>query len=180
MKKEILEVVEIPHGIEIEIDGNMLILKKNEKELKRKLVGFDIEKEGNKISLHCKKAGKKEKSLIMTGVAHIKNMIRGLEKNFEYKLEICAVHFPMSAGYDKNKNEFSIKNFLGETMPRTGKLPENVEVKIDGKIISISSFDKEAAGLAASVIERISKVRKKDRRIFQDGIFLIEKPGREL
>lgn len=179
MKKEIKEEIEIPEGIEVNIEGSLLKFKKENMEIDREFTGFSIKKEGNKLVLHHKKATKREKKLIMTTLAHIKNMIEGLNEGHTYKLEICAVHFPITASYDKTKKEFIIKNFLGESKPRTIKLPEKVDVEIDKNIITLSSYDIEAAGLAVSMIERISKVKNKDRRVFQDGIFLIEKPGRK-
>jgi len=176
--KEFSKEIEIPESVQAEIKGGVIIIKKEDNELKRKYAGFSIKKEDKKLVLYDKKATKRERKMIMTTLAHIKNMIKGLEEGFEYKLEICSVHFPMNVEYNKDKNEFIIENFLGETKPRVIKLPENVEVKIDSNIITINSHDKEAAGLAAAVIERLSKVKGKDRRIFQDGIYIISKSGK--
>jgi len=180
MRKEIIEEIKIPEEMTVEIVGDAIIIKKDNSELKRKFAGFSIKQEGNKLILYDKKASRREKNLIMTTLAHIKNMIKGLQERFEYKLEICAIHFPMNVTYDENKKEIIIKNFLGEVKPRTSKIPENVDIKISGNIITVSSYDKEAAGLASAIIERISKVKGRDRRIFQDGIYLTEKAGRKI
>ena len=50
--------------------------------------------------------------------------------------------------------------------------------KIDNQIIEVDSYDIEKAGQVATSIEKGSKVKNKDRRVYQDGIFIIEKPGR--
>jgi len=178
--KEFSKEIIIPEGIEAEAEPGAVIMKKQGKELRRAYTGFSIKKEPGKLILYDKKASKREKKMIMTTLAHIKNMIRGLEKGFEYKLEICSVHFPMSVEFNKDRHEIIIKNFLGETKPRTARLPEKVDVKIEGNIIKVSSCDIEAGGLTAAIIERLSKVKSKDRRIFQDGIYIIEKPGRQI
>ncbi len=179
-KKEISREINIPEGIEVQVEPGEIALKKDNKELRRKYSGFRMKKENGKLVLYDKSENKRKKKMIMTTIAHIKNMIKGLEKGFEYKLEICSVHFPMNAEFKQDKKEFIIKNFLGEVKPRIARIPENIEIKINGNIITISSYDIEAAGLAAAIIERLSKVRNKDRRVFQDGIFIVSKPGRTI
>ncbi|MDD5193887.1 MAG: 50S ribosomal protein L6, partial [Candidatus Nanoarchaeia archaeon] len=63
---------------------------------------------------------------------------------------------------------------------RVIRLIHGVSVKINKDIIELESADIEKAGLVASNIEKGTKIRFRDRRIFQDGIFMIEKPGRKL
>ena len=48
-----------------------------------------------------------------------------------------------------------------------------VELKKD--IVIVSGNDKEEVGQAAALIEQTAKVRGYDRRVFQDGIHLIQK-----
>ena len=86
-------------------------------------------------------------------------------------------HFPISIKF--NENEAIIKNFLGEKIPRKLKILDGVEVKLDNEIIMVSSCDKELAGQTAANFEKTTKIRNKDRRIFQDGIWLISKNGKE-
>ena len=178
MRKEIIEKVELPEGIKAEIDGNILRLKKDDKEITRKIPGLKIKIQDKEIEIKEEKATKNEKKLIKTIVAHIKNMIKGLNEDFIYKLKICSVHFPMSVNVEKQ--EVVIKNFLGEVKPRKAKIPEKVEVKVDKDMIIVKSFDKEAAGQTAANIEKTTRVRSKDRRVFQDGIFIVEKAGEEI
>lgn len=176
MKNELI----IPEGVEAEIDKNKLILNGKEGKNSREfnLGKINLEKKDNKIILSCEKATKKEKRIINTSIAHIKNMIYGIQKKFEYKLKICSSHFPMTVKIEGNKA--IIKNFLGEKVDRRVELPKNAEVKIDKEIITILSSDKEIAGQAAANLEKITKIRGRDRRVFQDGIYIINKAGREI
>jgi len=176
MKKEISEKIEIPAGLDIEIDGSRIKIKKEGKEAVREYFGFEIKKEDNFIVLHHKKATKKEKKLIKTTKAHIKNIILGFGKKFIYKLKICSVHFPMTVSIDKAKNEIMIKNFLGGVKPRAARIVTGAEVKIDKDNIIVESQNIEAAGQTAANIEKAIKITNKDRRVFQDGIYITEKP----
>ena len=182
MKKEkdnLVKEITIPEGIESRLKDNIIYIKKNDIELTRKfhpLIIVAIEK--NKITLSAKKNRRTEKKLLGTTYSHIINMIKVLEQGFTYKLQIVNVHFPMSMSYDKDKNELIVKNFLGEKKDRKIKLEDGINVKINKDIIELASCDIEKAGRAATRIEQGTKVRNKDRRVYQDGIFLIEKPGR--
>ena len=180
MKKSLSQEIEIPKEVEANIEENKLIVKGPEGENSREFnVGkINFEKKDNKIILSHEKATKKEKKIINTTIAHIKNMIKGVQEKFEYKLKICSSHFPMTVKIEENK--VIIKNFLGEKIDRKTKIPEGAEVKIEKDIITIISTDKEIAGQAAANFENITKIRNKDIRIFQDGIYIINKAGREM
>jgi len=180
MKKELYQKIEIPEGIEAEIAGRILKIRGPEGEIKKKFNANNLEfkKEDNKIILGNKKATKKEKKLMNTLVSHIKNMIKGVQEKFEYQLKICFSHFPITVEI-KDKGAI-IKNFLGEKIPRKTKIPEGAEVEIDKEIIKVRSADKELAGQVAANFEIATKIRKRDKRVFQDGIFIINKAGREI
>jgi len=176
MRKEIIEKIEIPAGIEVEIAVDELKFKKDGKTIERKFSGCSIRKEENFLVLECKKATKNEKKLLKTAKAHIINAIKGLENKHVYKLQICAVHFPMNITYDKTKHELVIKNYLGEVKPRIAKILPDTEVKVDKDIITVEGHDKEKTGQTAANIEKSVKASNRDRRVFQDGIYIIEKP----
>jgi large subunit ribosomal protein L6 len=131
--------------------------------------------EGSEIILSAE-GNKNDYKTIKSYVAHIKNMFHGLSENFVYKLEICNVHFPMTAKVEGSR--LVITNFLGEKTPRIANLVPGVEVKVQGNIILVSSPDRELAGQTAANIEKITIITKRDRRVFQDGIFITEKPAR--
>ena len=180
MKKEIFQEIEIPEGVEGKIVGNILTIKGKEGEIKRKfnINKITFEKKDNKIIIGNKKATKNEKKMINTISSHIRNMIKGVQEKFEYVLKICSSHFPMNV--EVVGNEAVIKNFLGEKIPRKSKIIENVDVAIKGDIITINSHDKELAGQTAANFETATRIRSRDRRVFQDGIFIINKDGRDI
>ena len=180
MKREIFEEIEIPEGVEANIEGSTLNVKGPEGENKRTFNtnNLSFEKKDNKIVIGNKKSTKKEKKMIYTIAAHVKNMLKGVKEKFEYELKIVFSHFPITAEYKDNK--VSIKNFLGEKVPREVPISKGVEVEIKKEQIIVKSVDKELAGQAAASLENATKVGARDRRIFQDGIYIINKAGKEI
>lgn len=180
MRREIFQEIEIPEGVEANIDGSSITIKGNKGENKRtfNVTNLSFEKRGNKIIVGNKKATKKDKRMMNTIQAHIKNMIKGVQEKFEYKLKVCFNHFPITV--EVKGNEGIIKNFLGEKTPRKLKIREGADVKVDKDIITIISTDKETAGKIAADFERATWIRMRDRRVFQDGIFITTKAGEEI
>lgn len=183
MRKDISETIEIPEGIDVEISkhvGWTVIIKKGSTEIKKlfKTIRIDIKKDGSKIHLQASKATKREKKLIKTIASHIKNMIRGLEEPWTYKLKICSSHFPMTVKLDRPNNKITIKNFLGRNKEKIVNLSAEVDVQIKGDIIELKGINKELVGQAAATIERSTRITKLDRRVFKDGIWIIEKAGK--
>jgi large subunit ribosomal protein L6 len=180
MKKELIKKIEIPEGIEVSINKDKVTVKNDGKKNEREfdLLSIKMEKKGNEIILEEKKASKKEKRRMNTIASHIKNMIKGVQEHFVYELKIAASHFPMTVKVEGNKA--LIKNFLGEKVDRICAIPKGAEVKVDGRAITVKSYSKEIAGQAAANFETATRITNRDRRTFQDGIFMINKAGKEI
>lgn len=170
-----VKTITVPEGIDIKINKREITIKKGEEELTldSRIEDLKVVKESNQILIERKDANKSDKKRINSLVSHIEGYLKGLEKNYEYKLQICSIHFPMTAKIEKEK--LVIKNFFGERKDRILALDPKVNVKIDNDIITVTSPSKASAGQQAATIERLTRVTKKDRRVFQDGIWIIKK-----
>ena len=178
MNKDLERAIEIPEGVEVSINENEFTIKGSGKEVVR---SFDLGKVGaevkdGKIILSAKGATRRESTMIGTTWAHLKNIIKGINEEFVYELEVCNVHFPMNVKMEGNK--ITIKSFLGETTERVAKILPDAKVEINGTKITVSSNNIEAAGQTAANLEKATRLTGRDRRIFQDGIFITTKPGR--
>lgn len=183
MKKKIEKKIEVPDNVEVNIERNKVRVKGPLGELERSFKlkeNIYLKKENKGIVVGCEKATKKEKKLINTTAAHIKNMIKGVVEGFEYKLQICFSHFPISVEFDKEKGLFLIKNFLGENKERVAKILPGVDVEIRNDIVIVKGIDKEKVGQSAANIENATRIKEKDRRVYQDGIWIIEKAGKKI
>ena len=173
MKTDMNKKVEFPANVRVEIKLPLVTVKGPKGEVSRVMNDkrIAITTEGNMIVLSAQHASKKEKKVMHTYAAHLANMVNGVAHGFLYEMKICAAHFPMNVSI--SAGQLIIKNFIGEHVPRTLQLRKGVTVKVNGDIVQIESADKELAGLTASEIELLTRIRDHDRRIFQDGIFLI-------
>ena len=180
MEQKNKKIIEIPQGIEAKLDKDKLILKKDNASISRRFPfrRIKIELENGKLLIGSDSNTKKDKKIKGTVNAHIKNMVKGLEEGHVYKLKICSGHFPMNV--DVSKNEFIVKNFLGEKVPRKLKIKDNVEVKMEGDIVEVKGNEKELVGQTAADIESLCRITNRDRRVFQDGIWITEKDGKKI
>ncbi|MCK4553114.1 50S ribosomal protein L6 [Candidatus Pacearchaeota archaeon] len=180
MKKNLQQTIEIPEGVEVSLDEGSVTVKGKQGEINRSfdLGKLNFEKKDNKIIIGNKKSTKREKKMMNTIAQHIRNMIKGVQEKFEYKLKVCFSHFPMTVKQEGKK--IIVQNFLGEKVPREMTLPKGAEVKIDKAEITVTSVDKELAGQTAANFEILTKIGGRDKRVFQDGIYIINKAGREM
>lgn len=169
MREEILL-----QGTQAELNGRELSIKGDKGTVTRKFVHplVKINLKDDKIVLETKKERKKEKRIIKTYKKHVQNMIIGVNKGFRYTLAVVQSHFPIQPKVEGNK--FILSNFIGETVPRTTRIPDGVSVTVNKKEekIIVESPDIEKAGQTVTLLEHLTKIKKKDPRVFQDGIYL--------
>lgn len=176
--EKLLAEANIPEGVTVSVERYTATVKGEKGELTRRFPSKKISmavKEG-KLVFTAEKATLNEKKLINTFRAHAANMIRGVQKGHTYKLKICSGHFPMNVSI--KDNQFEVKNFIGESVPRRMPLKAGVDVKVDGDQITVTGIDKELVAQLAARIETLTRRPGFDSRIFQDGIYLTEKDGK--
>src|SRR3989344_4500309 len=119
------------------------------------------------------KAAVREKKSVHAAVnsvkAHINNMFNGVTKGFEKKLSVVYAHFPVTV--EVKGNEVHVKNFLGEKSERKAKVVTGVKVVVQKQDITVTGADRDAVGQTAANIIKATVITKRDRRIFQDGIY---------
>ena len=169
--------VEIPEGVTATIDGDTVTITGPEgKSLSRDFVSarHDIFQEGGALIVRIDVPRRRERALAGTWNAHLNNMVKGVTDGFTYTLKALYSHFPMTLAV--KGNQLIVNNYFGERVPRTAAILSGVDVKVQNKTeVVVSGIDKEAVGQTAANIERSTTVKKRDRRVFQDGIYLIEK-----
>ncbi|HTT15076.1 MAG TPA: 50S ribosomal protein L6 [Thermoplasmata archaeon] len=171
------EIVPLPKGVSFAVAHGVLTARGPLGSVSRPFPqdALTLASAGDSVSLtltippHRKRA----QSLLKTWAAHLRNLAGGLTLGVEARMKVVAAHFPMKV--QVKGEELVIENFLGEKYPRTTRLVPGTKAAVDGEFVVLSGHDVEQVGQSAANIERVTKIRDYDPRVFQDGIYLIER-----
>jgi large subunit ribosomal protein L6 len=173
---EISKSIQVPDGVKVNVERRKVMVIGSKGTLTRDFsyVPISIESEDDKtVRVWAEWPRKKEASLVGTIHSHIQNMITGVEKGFSYKLKIVFSHFPISVKVQGKS--VLIENFTGERRARKVKVIGDVQVKVQGDDVIVEGISLEDVSQTAANIEQATKVKKKDPRVFLDGIYVFER-----
>ena len=175
MVKEIARQVEIPEGVAVSVDGNTVTVKGPKGELSRKLSypEIEIKREDSVLVVNSRVDRKRHRAMVGTLAAHISNMVAGVTKGYEYRMKVVYSHFPIQL--KAASGELIINNFLGERKSRSARVLPGTKVEIGKDEVVVTGIDKEHVGQTMANIEQATRVRGFDIRVFQDGIYLVDK-----
>ncbi|QEE15350.1 50S ribosomal protein L6 [Promethearchaeum syntrophicum] len=174
------EELEIPKGIVCTINEQKLVSVKGKLGTMTKDFGhakkIDIKIDGNKVFLHADFPRKNTVALTTTLKNILHNMFLGVAEGYEYRMKIVYSHFPITLEPPKKGSDvILIKNFLGERAPRITHSIGDVKIKADKEEVIVSGTDKELVGQTCANIQKRCRIKNKDKRVFQDGIYVYEK-----
>jgi large subunit ribosomal protein L6 len=175
MVREVARQIEIPDGVSIAVDGNTVTVKGPKGEATRTLSypELEIRKEDSYLVVNSKLDRKRQRAMVGTLAAHIGNMIIGVTRGYEYKMKVVYSHFPIQL--KAASDELIINNFLGERKARSAKILPGTKVEIGKDEVLITGINKEHVGQTMANIEQATRVRGFDIRVFQDGVYLVDK-----
>jgi large subunit ribosomal protein L6 len=169
--------VTIPEGVTASLSEDGVVSIQGPKgSLSRQFLNsnLDLFQEGGALIVRTDLPRRKMKALAGTWNAHLNNMVKGVTDGFTYSLKAVYSHFPMTLSV--KGNIFVVNNYFGEKVPRNADILEGVDVKVNNKVeVVVSGINKENVGQTAANIERCVTVKNRDRRVFQDGIYLVGK-----
>lgn len=147
------KILKVPSGVTLTVEGKAVSAKGPKGELK--------------LTLHPHVSAKVENGELTVGVADpenvsdkalwglsrrlIENLVVGVTKGYETKLEINGVGFKAAAQGDKLKLEVGFSHDVEYVAPK------GVTVTVEKNIITVSGIDKQLVGETAAQIRRIKK-----------------------
>ncbi len=147
--------VEIPNGVQVEIQGTKVVIKGSKGELTRDFhKNIKIEQKESQIIVTRPDDAKENRALHGLTRSLLASMVEGVTKGFEKKLEIVGVGYRAQA----NKNKITLN--IGFSHPIEYVADQSIEIKIDEEnknIIIINGIDKEIVGQTAAKIRSYKK-----------------------
>lgn len=167
--------IEIPAGVLVRIEGQKVTVQGPKGELSRDFrPEVSLEQKENRVVVGLRSDSRLGRSLWGLTRTLISNMIQGVTKGYEKRLEIDGV------GYRAELQGDSLALSLGLSHPVKMKTPEHITLALDKNVIIINGIDKEQVGQFAA---RIRKVRPpepyKGKGVHYEGEVIRRKLGKK-
>ena len=166
--------VSIPDQVSVQVEGRTVKVKGPLGSLQEDLshLPVSINVNDKKVRLETTWPRKREIGMLGTAAAHVRNMLKGVTQGYRYELRTVYAHFPVTVKVDEKAKVLKIENFTGEKTPRYAKIVEGVKVDVKGEDISVEGIDLKSVSQTAANIQDSTKIKKKDLRVFLDGIYV--------
>jgi large subunit ribosomal protein L6 len=142
--------VTLAPGVEVKVTNGVITVKGPKGTLSRAVnARVTVTVDGGRVRVERASEAKRDKALHGTTRALIANMVEGVTKGFERKLEIHGV------GYRARLQGRTLDLSVGKVKPCVYPLPEGINVDIDkNTLLTVSGIDKQLVGQVAADIRR--------------------------
>jgi large subunit ribosomal protein L6 len=167
--------VRIPDGVKAGLDGMYLRVTGPKGQLSRnvRFPQVAVTCEGNEVTISTESRRKEITAMVGTLEAHTRNMFKGVTEGYEYRMKVVYSHFPIQLKLHGNTLE--IANFLGEKKSRYARIEQGITAKVGNDEVVLTGIDRELVGTTAANIEHATHIRDRDPRVFQDGIYMVQR-----
>ena len=167
--------IEIPTGVDVKIEGNLIIVSGTKGELRwTKPKGIKLEREDNILSVNVSGDSKRLREMWGTSRALIANMIKGVSEGYEKRLEIHGVGYRASVGGS------TLTLSMGFSHPVEIEAPDGISFEVEKNIIIVSGIDKILVGELSAKIRAVRKPEPyKGKGIRYEGEIVRRKAGKK-
>lgn len=167
--------MQLPDEVTVSLEGRMLTVKGKLGEARKDFekVNVNLAVQGNKVAIIPFSKKKKDNVVVNTVQSLLNNMATGVTKGYTYRLKIVYAHFPITV---KTKgDEVLVENFVGERSPRVAKIVGKCKVTVEGDDVVVKGVSLEDVGQTSANVELATKIKRKDQRVFLDGVYIYQK-----
>jgi len=167
--------VKLPEGVTASLEGRSFAVKGKLGTVRKDFarINVDLQVEGGSVLIKPFSARKKDSTVSNTVHSIVRNMVKGVTHGYTYRLKVVYAHFPISV---KTKGDtVVVENFVGERSPRVSRIIGDCKVTTEGDDVVVKGVSLEDVGQTSANLELATKIKRKDQRIFLDGIYIYQK-----
>lgn len=168
--------IEIPEGVEVQINNSEIQVKGKLGKLMHKFPSeVEVKKQDNKLSVIPNLEAKNARAMWGLTRNLLNNMVEGVSKGFEKKLEIVGV------GYKSDVSGKYLTLSLGYSHEIKFEIPEGITIKAEKPtLLSIFGYDKQRVGqVAALIVKQRPPEPYKGKGIKYQGQRILRKEGKK-
>ena len=146
--------VEVPSGVEVQVDGDTVTVTGPKGTLSHTLVGGITVSKGDDGSLSVTRPNDEREAKALHGLSRtlVANMVQGVTQGFERKLEIVGV------GYRVQAKGSTLEFALGYSHPIVVEAPDGIAFAVESPTkFTVSGIDKQQVGQTAANIRKLRK-----------------------
>lgn len=136
-------------------------------------IPVDLQISGSNVKIVSHGARRRNKAIINTARSLITNAVHGVTKGYQYKLKVIYAHFPVTVKVQGKK--VLVENFYGERSPRVAEIIGDTKAEVQGEDIILNGVSIQDVGQTAANLEQATLVKRKDQRVFLDGVYVYER-----
>ncbi len=141
------QIIKVPAGVTVQMDGDFALVKGPKGELKVNISkDLEFNNENSEISLKLKKDNKVTRSLWGTTRMLLSNNIKGVTEGWKKQLEL------VGTGYRSEVQGTKLVLTVGYSHPIIVEAPEGITFKVEKSVINVDGIDKQVVGQIAAVI----------------------------
>lgn len=166
----------IPQDVTLEISMGGITAKGPKGEVRKQFKmtkDVKIEKLDSKVKVSSESERRVVKAEVGAIAAHIRNAFEGVMKGYTYRMRVIYSHFPITVKIEGDK--VLVSNFLGERVPRISRILGKAQVKVEQQDLVITGNDVDEVSQTAANIEQTCRIVGYDKKVFQDGIYIVTK-----
>lgn len=167
--------IQLPEKTDVTVGDGMVTVKGPLGSISKPLHDMvTVSVEGGQVTVAPKNNTKLARSLWGTYASHIKNMVAGVHKKYEKKLELQGI------GYRVELTGKNLKFIVGFSHPVIMAIPDSVAVAVEKNNMTVSGIDKDAVGQFAANIRFVKKPEPyKGKGIRYEGEYVRQKQGKK-
>lgn len=172
------QAIGVPEGVDVEFGKGRLRVRGRlgsaSMDFRRIPVSIEVAGDGRTVRARAAGPRKRYYAILNTACSVIRNLVAGVQDGYTVKMKVVFAHFPITVRVDGRT--ILVENFQGERSARRARIvgrdtrvePRGEDVVITGPVLT--DVTQTAANL-----QQNTRVKKKDHRVFLDGIYVYEK-----